>query len=94
MSHSQTATLAWIVARSSSQPTGAVLKKVSPELLTVIDLGIRLREYGLGPVDERLRHNDRSCARRCDDRCFGRSDLANSANESDGYSKSNHRLPT
>ncbi|MGA7182071.1 MAG: hypothetical protein WBY67_01970, partial [Pseudolabrys sp.] len=55
MSHSQTATLAWFAARSSSQPTGAVLKKVSPELLTVIDLGIRHREYGLGPVDERLR---------------------------------------
>ena len=52
--------------RSSSQPTRAVLKKVSPELLTILELGIRLREHGLESVDGRLRHGDRSRARRCD----------------------------
>ena len=42
-------------ARSSSQPTRAVLKKASQKLLTVVEVGIRPREHGLGPVDVRLR---------------------------------------
>jgi hypothetical protein len=32
-----------------------MLKKVPPEMLTITDLAVRVREPGFVPVDERLR---------------------------------------